>query len=176
MIFGKASTKVPPAATSQTSCQLQSGPIAAMTSRRSASVLATIRCSTPAPISHPSSTTKTITMKHRSANQSSTMRHLVRERLALAVRGHRHCAVGAMRDFPADEIQIRKAEDEVHAWYADEREQHGARIDLFAESCLVPEQAIDEPRLSPELRSEPARRIRNEGKRKREHQHPQHRR
>ena len=40
MTRGKASRNVPPAATSQTSCQLQSGPMAAMTSRRSASVLA----------------------------------------------------------------------------------------------------------------------------------------
>ena len=45
MTFGKASRNVPPNARSHTSCQLQSGPRAAMISRRSAGVLPATKCS-----------------------------------------------------------------------------------------------------------------------------------
>ena len=74
MTFGKASRNVPPNASSHTSCQLQSGPMAATISRRSALVLPATQCSMPAPMSQPSSTTNTISVKQRSPNHTSTMR------------------------------------------------------------------------------------------------------
>ena len=74
----------PPAAISQTSLPSQNGPMAAKTVRRSASDLATNKCSTPAPKSKPSSTTYAINIKPSSANQSSAMGLLIRAVCKLA--------------------------------------------------------------------------------------------
>src|SRR5262249_55892525 len=96
MIRGKASRNVPPAATSHTSCQLHNGPIAAITSRRSAGVLATIRCNAPAPMSQPSRTTKITSRKVNSPNHSSTT-----------------CHPRAVHDFVTHQEEIEQPEHEI---------------------------------------------------------------
>src|SRR5678815_5820211 len=128
MILGKASTKVPPNATSHTSCQLHSGPIAATISRRSTLVLPATKCSTPAPMSQPSSTTNTISVTHKSANHVSTMRGLASS------------SVRAVQNLSADQVQEQQAEHEVQSRHPDQREQHVSRADNVAEAltrCLL---------------------------------------
>src|SRR5262245_48160199 len=159
MIAGNAMRNVPPAASSQTSFQPHNGPMAATTSRRSAWLFATIRCSAPAPMSQPSRTTKTTIVKHRSANQVSTI-------------GQRR-DVGPVQKLTPDQIQIQQSEHEVEASRANEREQHRPRAHDLAESLFRSEQPIDQPRLPAKFCRHPASRVGDERKRKRQHQHPE---
>src|SRR6187455_1152997 len=138
MTFGKASRNVPPKATSQTSCQLHSGPMAATISRRSVLVRPATQCSTPAPMSQPSSTTNTISVTHSSANHTSTMR------------ASRH-GVRTVLDFAPDEIQEQQAEHEIESRHADQREQHVAGTDDIAVAGLRAIQTVDQPWLPAQL-------------------------
>src|SRR5690349_20607669 len=106
-------------------------------------------------MSHPSRTTKTISMKHRRANQISTMAH------------------GAEQNLTTDQIQIQKTEHEVESGRSDQREQHRARADHVAESLLGSKQAVDQPRLAAQLARHPSRGVGDEWERKREHEHPE---
>src|SRR5262249_33873595 len=114
--------KVPPAPTSQTSCQLHSGPMAATTSRRSGGVLATTRWTAQAPKSQPSSTANIVSMKQRMPNQSSIMVPLVDGRLAVARAGV-VARARTVRHLESDEIQVQDAEHEVEAGEPDDREE-----------------------------------------------------
>src|SRR5580698_1461399 len=115
MTFGKESNNVPPKPTSQTSCHDHNGPMAAITSRRSASVLPTKYCNMPAPKSKPSSTTNMMSMKVKMAYQISIMGHL-----QFDGGGNRLRAVG---DFAPDQKQIKHAENKIKPGKPHEREQ-----------------------------------------------------
>src|SRR4249919_325476 len=163
MTRGKASRKVPPNATSQTSCQLQDGPMAAMIWRRSAPVLPAIRCSAPAPMFQPSSTTNTVSRKQSRPNHNSTMRRL---------RGDES---GTVQDLASDEIEVEESEDEVEPRHPDQREQHVAGADHVAITVQRAKQSVDEPRLASQFRHHPPGRIGDERKREGQHQHPEER-
>src|SRR5262245_34075217 len=119
-------------------------------------------------MSQPSRTTKTISMKQRSANQISTMN---------GRRVQKDPPYGSffrtVEYFAADEIQIQKAKDEIHSRSTYQREDHSARAHDLAESLLRAEQSVNQPRLSTQLARHPSRRVRDERERKREHQNPQ---
>src|SRR4051812_16226486 len=138
MARGKATMNVPPAPTSQTSCQLQSGPIAAMTSRRSAGVLATTKCSAPAPKSQPSRTENTMSMKERRTNQSSTNGHLCFAVLvfvpcvaipAVAIGRVAVIPVRAVKHLARNQGEIQKAEHEIHSGEPNERKENASGAD-----------------------------------------------
>src|SRR5580698_8389864 len=115
MTFGKESNNVPPKPTSQTSCHDHNGPMAAITRRRSASVLPTRYCNMPAPKSKPSSTTNMMSMKVRIAYQISIMEHLRFDGCRNRLR--------AMGDFTPDKKQIEHAQNKIKPGKPDEREQ-----------------------------------------------------
>src|SRR5688572_1984444 len=133
MPFGKATMNVPPAATSHTSCQLHSGPIAATTSRRSAPVLATIRCNAPAPKSQPSRTANRISVKLKIPNHSSIMGSL-----RVSVGRVTRFRVGTALHLVPDQIQVQKPEHEVDPGQADQREQHVAAAHHRARAVACP--------------------------------------
>src|SRR4051812_45753171 len=120
---------VSPAAMSQTSCQLQSGPTARVTIRRSAALFAT-RCSTaPIPKLRPSVTAKPMNASASSAYQVSTTGR---------PHGHGHLTPRAMlvlrpvHDLRADDVQVHEPEHEIEPAESDQREQRVARADLLA--------------------------------------------
>ena len=83
--------------------------------------------------------------------------------------------LGTVQDLAADEIQIQEAEDEVESRHPDQREQHVSGADDVAVAVLGAEQSVDQPRLAAELCRHPAGRVRDEGKREGQHQHPEER-
>src|SRR5215469_3940288 len=97
MIAGKESRNVPPNPTSQTSCQDHSGPMAVITRRRSSSVLPTMYCSMPAPMSKPSSTIKFTSMTETIAYQVPITRHLLIYQPESGPRKHGPVHVGVER-------------------------------------------------------------------------------
>src|SRR6476660_4799447 len=81
---------------------------------------------------------------------------------------------GAMADLAPDEKEEQHAEHEVQPGEPDQREEHGAGFYRGTRALSGSHQAVDDPRLSPQLRGHPAGRGGDVGKRKRQHQDPEH--
>ena len=133
MTRGKASRNVPPAATSQTSCQLHSGPIAATTSRRSAPVLRhdqvqRARADVPA-VEHDEHG------QHEAEEAEPQLNHGPPPRATGSPYGRGgRLTRRAVQDFAADQKQVQQAEHEVESGQPDQREQHVAGADHVADS------------------------------------------
>ena len=84
--------------------------------------------------------------------------------------------VRAVRDLAADQEEEQQAEHEVQAGEADQREERRARVHASGwRRSAVRMQAVDEPRLAPELGGHPAGGGGDVREREGEHQHPEHR-
>src|SRR5665213_1597478 len=164
-MFGNATIKVPPKPTSQTSCHDHNGPMAAMTRRRSASVLPTMCCNIPAPMSNPSSTMNITSMKVKIAYQISIMGHL-------QFAGCRK-ALWTVCDFARDQKQKQHAQHEIKSGETDEREQNIAAAHDIADALAGVQNVKNNPRLPSQFRRHPTRRRGDVRKRKRQHQCPQ---
>src|SRR5665213_781187 len=163
-MFGNANIKVPPKPTSQTSCQLHNGPMAAMTRRRSASVLPTMCCNSPAPTSNPSSTTNMTSMKDKIAYQISIM-----GRLHFSIGGN---TLRTVRNFPRDQKQKQHAEHKIKSGETNQREQNISAAHDIADALPRSQNVKNNPRLPAKFCRHPTRRRGDVGKWKREHQSP----
>src|SRR5580765_6396136 len=91
--------------------------------------------------------------------QSSTMSRLGERRAA------RHLA--------KDQSGEQEPEHEIESAEPDQSEQRAPRMDEWARRVLRTQESVDDPRLAAELGRHPARRVRDVGKRKCEHQRPE---
>src|SRR6185503_16780952 len=79
--------------------------------------------------------------------------------------------LGALVDLARDETQEEQSQHEVEPGESDQREHGAALADRVADAVVRAQQAVDEPGLAAELRRHPARDVRDERKRERQHQH-----
>src|SRR5690349_5230042 len=94
-----------------------------ITVRRSWSVLAMIKCRTPAPRSKPSRTTYAVIIIATSQNQMKSMiRYLLRHRDRITCRDLR-CGARAMRDLAVDQHQKQNGQHSVQTHETDQSEQ-----------------------------------------------------
>src|SRR5438105_744015 len=98
----------------------------------------------------PSSTANSVSVTQSSTNHTSTMRISHDDGLR------------TVQDLASDEVEVEEAEDEVESGQPDEREDDVSGADHVAVAVLCAEQPVDQPRLAPQLRRDPAGRVRNE--------------
>src|SRR6478672_11101353 len=120
-----------------------------ITVRRSWSVLAMIRCRTPAPRSKPSSTTYAVIITATSQNQmKSMMRYLLhrRDRIPCRDRAFRSRR-RAMRDLAVYQHQKQNGQHGVQPHETDQSEQAVAGMNIFRIAFRGAHEAIDQPGL-----------------------------
>src|SRR6478609_7540205 len=120
-----------------------------ITVRRSWSVLAMNRCSTPAPRSKPSRTTYAVIITATSQNQMKSIRRFLlgyRIRIAgiqvLSVRAR------AVRDLAIDEHQKQDCQHGVKAHEAEQRKQPVAGMNVFRIALAGAHESVDQPVLA----------------------------
>src|ERR1041385_9231485 len=109
---------------SQTSLASHTGPMVRITVRRSWSVLAMIRCSTPAPRSKPSRTTYAVIIIATSQNQMKSMiQYLLSHRDRITCRACAFRSARSMRDLAVYQYQKQNGQHGVQTHETDQSEQ-----------------------------------------------------
>src|SRR6186713_571445 len=80
-----------------------------------------------------------------------------------------------VNDLARHQEQVENTEHEIESAKSDQREERGARVHHGAGAVRGAEQAVHQPRLTSQLGGEPARRVGNVWKWKREHENPEQR-
>src|SRR6476646_175619 len=171
---GKAKYKVPPPASSQTSLPSQTGPMVRITVRRSWSVLAMNRCSTPAPRSKPSRTTYAVIIIATSQNHMKSIRRfLLRYRIRIAGIQVLSGRARAVRDLAIDEHQKQDCQHGVKAHEAEQGKQPVAGMNVFRIALAGAHESVDQPGLAANFRGHPAGGVGDIRQRQAEHDDPE---